>query len=101
MEILKYRYNTGKKNNLNFYRDSTGSEVDVLYNIAQKAVAVEIKSAETISSDFFKGLKAFEETLPDAVHTKALIYGGDRNETRQGVHITNVFGIKQFLNQVS
>lgn len=98
MEILKYRYNCGKKNNLNFYRDSTGNEVDVIYNIAQKVVAVEIKSAGTINQDFFKGLNAFESILPGIIQAKAIIYGGDRTEMRRGVHISNVFGIKKFLD---
>ncbi|MGD2091288.1 MAG: ATP-binding protein [Candidatus Aminicenantes bacterium] len=101
MEILKYRYNCGKKNNLNFYRDSTGNEVDVIYNIAQKVVAVEIKSAKTIHTDFFKGLQAFESTLPETILAKALIYGGDRSETRKGIHIFDVYGIKKFLNSLS
>jgi predicted AAA+ superfamily ATPase len=101
MEILKHRYNDGKKNNLNFYRDSTGNEVDVLYNIAQKALAIEIKSAKTIHPDFFKGLNALENAVPEIILAKAIIYGGDRSETRREAHITNVFGIKQLLKTVT
>ena len=100
MEILKYRYNSGKKNNLNFYRDSAGNEVDVIYNIAQKAVAVEIKAAETIGSDFFKGLQAFAGTFPGVLLDKAVIYGGDITETRRDTYICNIHGIKEFLNRV-
>jgi predicted AAA+ superfamily ATPase len=99
MEILKYRYNSGKKNNLNFYRDSAGNEVDVIYNIAQKAVAVEIKAAETISSDFFKGLHAFAGTFPGVLLEKAVIYGGDITETRRDTYICNIQGIKEFLKR--
>jgi len=99
MEVLKYRYNNGKKSNLNFYRDSTGNEVDVLYNVAQRAIAIEIKSAESISSDFFKGLRSFESALPEMVLDKALVYGGDRIEIRSGVHIFDIFGIKEFLDR--
>ena len=99
MEILKYRFNNGKKSNLNFYRDSTGNEVDVLYNVAQRAVAIEIKSAESINSDFFKGLRAFESAVPEMVLGKALVYGGDRVETRSGVQISDIFGIREFLDR--
>ncbi|MDQ1355438.1 MAG: uncharacterized protein QG657_5748 [Acidobacteriota bacterium] len=99
MEILKYRYNSGKKNNLNFYRDSAGNEVDVIYNIAQKAAAIEIKAAETIGSDFFKGLHAFAGTFPEVLMEKAVVYGGDITETRRGTYICNIHGIKEFLNR--
>lgn len=100
MEVLKYRFNRGKKNNLNFYRDSTGNEVDIIYNIAQKSAAIEVKSARSITTDFFKGLQAFENTLPETAMSKALIYGGNRNETRQGVHITDLYGISRYLEQL-
>jgi hypothetical protein len=73
----------------------------VIYNIAQKVVAVEVKSAATISQDFFKGLNAFESILPEIIQAKAIIYGGDRAEMRRGVHISDVFGIKKFLDSVS
>ncbi len=101
MEILKYRYNRGKKNNLNFYRDSSGIEVDVIYNIAQKAAAVEIKAGQTINPDFFKGLISVEQTLDEVVSVKAVIYGGDRTEIRHGVHITDVFGIDRLLQTIT
>lgn len=101
MEILKHRFNQGKKNNLNFYRDSTGNEVDVLYNIAQKVTAIEIKSARTIHSDFFKGLNHLEKVMPESIKEKVLIYGGDRSETRNGIHITGVSGIKTLLTKLS
>ena len=42
-EILKYRLNKGKRNNLNFYRDSTGNEIDVIYGVAQNFLPIEIK----------------------------------------------------------
>jgi len=35
-EILKFRFNQGKGNNLNFYRDSTGNEIDVIFNTKSK-----------------------------------------------------------------
>ena len=49
---LKYRFNQGKRNNLNFYRDSAGNEIDVVYNIAQDVLPIEIKAGETVAADF-------------------------------------------------
>ena len=56
---LKYLYNLGKRDNLNFFRDSSGNEIDLVYNISHNLLLIEIKSGQTITSDFFKGLKKF------------------------------------------
>jgi predicted AAA+ superfamily ATPase len=98
MEFLKYRLNKGKKNNLNFYRDSTGNEVDIIYNVAQKMLAVEVKAGATISGEYFKGLRAFDKVAGADVFARAIVYGGDRNEYRSEVHITNYFNVKSLLD---
>ena len=55
---------------------------------------------QTVKSEFFKGLHYFEQALPETILAKALVYGGDRNETRQGTHITDVFRIKELFNTI-
>lgn len=100
VEFLKYRYNMGKKSNLSFYRDSTGNEVDIIYNIARQILAVEVKCGETVSKDYFKGLKALEKVVGPDIFAKAIIYGGDRKEFRQETHISGFYGIKSFLDNL-
>jgi len=99
MEFLKYRFNRGLGNNLSFFRDRTGHEIDILYAVADKLLAVEVKSGETVIGDFFKGFPYFENTLKGRTLGKALVYGGDRRETRSGIRITDVFGIKTLLDE--
>ena len=41
MESLKHRFNQGRRSNLSFYRDSSGTEVDLIYSLADKVIAVE------------------------------------------------------------
>ncbi|MCP4146815.1 MAG: DUF4143 domain-containing protein, partial [bacterium] len=101
MEFLKYRYNIGKKSNLSFYRDSTGSEVDIIYNIARQVLAVEVKSGETVSPDYFKGLKALEKVIGPDIFAKAIIYGGNRNEFLKETHISDYFSIKPLLDRLN
>lgn len=96
-EILKSRYNCGKKNNLNFYRDRSGNEVDLIYNVSGQVYAIEIKSAETINSDFFRGLNVFEKIFPKITKRKIVIYGGIRNETRNSISISNIYDIKKTI----
>jgi predicted AAA+ superfamily ATPase len=89
MEILKYRFNQGKRNNLHFYRDSNGNEVDVLYSVAQHLFPMEIKSAETVNSEFFKGLQRFEKIFSDLPYGKALVYGGKNGYQQQDIRIVS------------
>jgi len=77
IEALKYRYNQGKRNNLFFYRDSNGNEVDLIAENGRKLSAIEIKAGATINPDYFKGLKSFKEAVGDRWQvTSSVIYGG-------------------------
>jgi len=101
MEILKYRFNQGKRNNLNFYRDSAGNEIDVVYNIAQYVLPIEIKAGETVAADFFKGFKVLEKVTGNFPLGKLIIYGGSREETRRNTKIVSIIKIKEILDGIS
>ena len=100
IEILKYRHNQGKRNNLNFYRDSSGNEIDLIYNIAQHKLPIEIKSGQTVISDFFKGFKTFEKVVPELFYGKVVIYGGDQYETRGDIKIITLTDIEELLDEI-
>ncbi|NLO03926.1 MAG: ATP-binding protein [Bacteroidales bacterium] len=57
VEFLKKRYNKGKTNNLYFWRDNTGNEIDLIIDQGDNLVPIEIKSGQTISTEFMKGIK--------------------------------------------
>ncbi len=99
MEILKYRFNRGKLENINFYRDSNGNEVDVLYKIAQHVLPVEIKSGETITRDYFKGLNNFDNVIDEFPYGKALIYAGKEERVQNGIEILNYSNIERFFEK--
>ena len=101
IEILKYRYNQGRRNNLCFYRDSLGNEIDVIYNLAHHVLPFEIKAGETVASDFFNGFKAFERIMPDLPFGKIVIYGGSRIETRKDTKIINIEELKHVLDEIN
>ncbi|MEO8148351.1 MAG: ATP-binding protein [Bacteroidia bacterium] len=81
IDMLKARYNKGLSNNLYYFRDKTGNEVDVIADTAGKLTATEIKSGETISTDFFGGLNFFENLQSKPIQ-KVLIYGGNEKQER-------------------
>ncbi|MCX6558898.1 MAG: ATP-binding protein [Candidatus Aminicenantes bacterium] len=56
-EFLKARYNRGLESNLYFWRDNIGEEIDLLIDEGTVVRPVEIKSGETVSEDYFRGLK--------------------------------------------
>jgi len=80
-ELFKERLNTSTTDNLYFWRDKTGHEIDVLTDEAAILNTYEIKSGETISNDFFKGLDYFSK-VNAAVQHKTLIYGGKQQQER-------------------
>lgn len=80
-ELLKGRFNAGESDNLFYWRDKTGNEVDIIAENEGKLTAIELKAGETISNDFFKGLNYFSALeTPDT--EKLVIYGGNQTQNR-------------------
>ena len=97
-ELLKGRYNRGLKENLYFWRDNTGNEVDCIIEQGNSLIPLEIKSGETISKDFFKGLSYWSKISGASQSEAYLIYGGDLSQKRSdGV----VEGWKSFAEKLS
>jgi predicted AAA+ superfamily ATPase len=88
LEALKYCYNRGKRSNLFFYRDSNGNEVDLIYTLANRLLAVEIKAGETVSRQFFTSLSKLRKLLPEQIAGEMLVYGGDSQHVRHQVRVT-------------
>ncbi len=81
IEFLKKRYNQGKRSNLYYFRDNTGNEIDLIYETGLGPIPIEIKSAQTVNSDFFKGLNYFRK-LDKNIDTSILIMGNDIKQKR-------------------
>jgi predicted AAA+ superfamily ATPase len=87
-ELLKARYNRGKADNLYYFRDSKGNEVDVICDNGNSLLQIEIKSGQTVNSDYFKGLEYFSG-LSDIPVESSLIYGGTQSYTRNNVQVVD------------
>jgi len=77
IEALKYRYHRCKRNNLHFWREAKGNEVDLLTENEPDMVPVEIEAGPTIAENDFKGLRAFTARLSAPPPVSALAYGGN------------------------
>lgn len=76
-EALKQRFNVGRSDNLYFYRDHVGNEVDLLLSSADGQDGFEIKSSSTINADFFRGLDRLENDV-GKLRKRGIIYGGNQ-----------------------
>lgn len=101
VEVLKERYNCGKRSNLYFYRDSQGHEIDLLYTLADRFVAIEAKAGETLSRDHFKGFSELRRTLPEQVAGELLVYGGDEERVQNDVRVTHPVGLASALESLT
>ncbi len=81
-ELLKARTNHGKNNNIYFFRDNVGNEVDIILENGAFVKPVEIKLGSTINDDYFKGLRYYQRTNKKNPIKPALIYGGNENRCR-------------------
>lgn len=75
-EILKKRFNSVKDNNLYYFRDNVGNEVDILLDYGNKVLPIEIKSGSTFSEDMLRGLNYYNKLAHNFTDTPYLIYGG-------------------------
>ncbi|MCC6447699.1 MAG: ATP-binding protein [Chitinophagaceae bacterium] len=80
LEVLKQRLNTGRQPNLYFWRDNTGNEIDLLMADKDGLIPIEIKSGQTITADYLKGIlywNKISDTLGGYI-----IYGGNTIQNR-------------------
>jgi predicted AAA+ superfamily ATPase len=99
-ELLKARLHQARPDDLYFWRDRSGHEVDVLLtafresrsvgtgvppNPSDRLVPVEVKSGRTIAGDWTAGLGWWGRLAGDEAGAPWLVYGGDTSFERSGV----------------
>jgi len=88
-EIIKRALNRGIRPEICFFRDSHGTEVDLLIREKGILTPVEIKSAGTFSADFIKGLERFQEMGIRRVTAGAILHNGEHRLNVRGARIFN------------
>lgn len=87
IEFLKRQYEEASRANLSFFRDSNKNEVDLIMPSGRSLWAIEIKSGQTIASDFFKGLNYFKEINKEESLRNFVVYGGDQSQKRSSAQV--------------
>lgn len=83
-DLLKARWNKGKESNLYFWRDHHGHELDVIIE-GDPLIPVEIKSGQTVTSDFLKGVNYWMALSGEK--EGYIVYGGGSEQIRKGVTV--------------
>jgi hypothetical protein len=97
-EALKAAFNSGRRPRMSFYRDHQGREVDLLVERGDATVAVEIKSGQTVSGEFFDNLSwlAGQQLAPAGTRLDSiLVYGGDERQRRTAAAVVPWFAVHE------
>ena len=86
-ELVKTELNRGRRPAFYFWRDSNGSEIDVIVEAGDRLQPIEIKSGQTLNRDFFAGLERWTGLAKERAVEPTLIYGGTEALERRGVRI--------------
>ncbi len=96
-EISKYYFNNGINPDLFYWRSNTGNEVDCIVQDGTQHSIVEMKSAQTINSSFFKGLNYYQKLSGIDAKDCYLIYGGNENQQRSNAQVLSWENISQMF----
>ena len=88
--IKKKRRHRGEPNDLFFWRDSIGNEIDIGYETANGLQTVEIKSGKTFASDWPDALLKWRTIMGASqanAPTPMIVFGGSGGFARQGCEV--------------
>lgn len=81
-ELVKQMYHANNAQDIYFWRDSAGHEVDLLIDMGSRIKIVEMKAGMTIMPEMFKTLEWFETNSALQNLDKTLVYGGNQAQNR-------------------
>ena len=84
-EFLKARRNAGRRDQLYFWRDNIGTEIDLVLEQGQALAGVEIKSGSRVASDATVSLRKWQKYAGKTQTYLGVVYGGDDAYEREGV----------------
>jgi predicted AAA+ superfamily ATPase len=93
LEFVKQALHHGERAQLHFWRDSNGTEVDLLVENGMGPGAlglVEVKSGQTFQPDFLKALRSTATVLGARVQRQMLVYGGNERQVRDGIEVVGL-----------
>lgn len=88
----------GLKENIYFWRDNTGHEIDCIIDKGDKLLPLEIKSGKTVAKDFFNGLNYYANISGHTHIEPTVVYAGLIDQPRKE---GNVLSWKSFGSRIA
>lgn len=95
-EFIKHKRNHLRPEELYFWRDSAGHEIDLLVERGNRLLAVECKAGQTVAQDWFPPLERF--TILAENTSSLIVYGGDSNQPRSKTPVIGWRNIDEALS---
>ncbi|HEX4045905.1 MAG TPA: ATP-binding protein [Gammaproteobacteria bacterium] len=100
-EFLKNRYNHVKDNNLYFFRDHVGNEVDLILDYGSTLVSIEIKAGSTISNDYFKGIHYYQQLSGEKNIKKMVVYAGKQSIRHKDIDVYSYSDLEKLFAELN
>lgn len=97
LEVLKTYANAGERPDLHFFRDSAGSEADLVLETGSTLMLLEVKSACSVAPDAMRGAAAVRRGLGERVRWSALIYDGTEAQRRSDFDVVPCRELRRWL----
>jgi len=96
-ELIKQRTHRGKEDNLYYWRDKTGHEIDLIVEEASKLFPIEIKAGKTLHAEFYKNLYYWMKLSGET--QAGLIYSGELELLRSdGINVKSWKSLQKQMN---
>ena len=79
-EFMKFKHNHLRPEELYFWRDSAGNEIDLLVEAGDRLLAVDCKAGQTVARDWFGTLEKFAHLAGQS--EGLIVMGGDQGQPR-------------------
>lgn len=86
-ELLKTRFNKGLNNNVYFWRDNVGNEIDFMIDCGQKIIGIEAKATQTIHPEMLQRLQKWQKLQTKSQMDLQFLYGGNESYSRSNILI--------------
>lgn len=92
-EVIKALENRREKPRLFHWRDTQGHEVDLIVDLGDRRIAVEVKSGETVASDWAVPLRRWLDLPGNDDAAGVVIHGGTAGYDTRGIAIRPWWGV--------
>lgn len=84
-EFYKHLYNNAINQELCFWRNKIGKEIDLIIDNNDNIIPIEIKAGKTFNIDYFKNLIYLNKLSENTAENTFVIYGGEKSyKTKDG-----------------